>query len=340
MIEFSVVIPVYNKEPHVARAITSVLSQTHPAKEILVIDDASTDRSIDIIKEIAGDRVKLLRRDTPGPGGYAARNLGINEAASEWIAFLDADDAWKPDHLATIDAALDATSDTVGCAFVGNLVSSGSDDDAMASTVTRMPVSDTTRLDFDDFLRLWLAFEESPIHTSGTAIKRSVLLDVGGFPEGRCERGGDKDLWLRTCAATEAIAIAKVTSIYYRDAVNMVTRQASQNRAHCMCYSLDKLQVGAVGERRKLLQRLHNFEIFRYAVLSWRTGDFDRSQFRQYYAMRDPIGFLMLQAMKIVPEKRVRMIRPLLRKMRNSGARDRQQAKSDQSKVGPEHTTT
>ena len=340
MIEFSVVIPVYNKEPHVARAITSVLNQTSPPREILVIDDASTDRSIAIIAETAGDKVRMLRREMPGPGGYAARNLGINEATSDWIAFLDADDAWKPDHLATLAEAIEAAPDSVGCAFVGNLVSSGGDDDAMADTVTRMPVRETTHLNFDDFLRLWLAYEDSPVHTSGTAIKRSVLLDVGGFPEGRCERGGDKDLWLRTCAATEAVAIAKVTSIYYRDAVNMVTRQASQNRAHCMCYSLDKLQAKSSGERRKLLQKLHNVEIFRYAVLSWRKGDFDRSQFRQYYAMRDPIGFLMLQGMKVVPERRVRMFRPLLRKLRGIVSGNRQKAASEQRNAGPQRKTT
>ena len=340
MVEFTVVIPVYNKEPHVARAMTSVLAQTHPASEILVIDDASTDRSIEIINSIVGDRVKLLTRDTPGPGGYSARNLGIKEATSAWVAFLDADDAWKPDHLATLGAALDQASDAVGCVFGGNVVSSGGSDDAMSASVTRMPVRETTQLDFDDFLRLWLDFQRSPIHTSGVAIKRSVLLDVGGFPEGRCERGGDKDLWLRVCASTEAIAIAKVTSIYYRDSINMVTRQISQNRAHCMCYSLEKLQAESSADRRRLLQRLYNYEIFRYAVLSWRKGNLDRSQFRQYYAMRDPIGFLMLQGMKVIPERRFRVFRPLLRRIRGLGARSRNRTNPDQSNLGRQGKTT
>lgn len=340
MVEFSVVIPVYNKEPHVARAIDSVLAQTHAAGEILVIDDASTDRSIDIINEVAGDKVRMLRRETPGPGGYAARNLGINEATSEWVAFLDADDAWKPEHLATISESLERSSPSVGCAFSGNLVCSGNEDEAGDDTFVRMSVRETTQLGFEEFLRLWLAFEDSPIHTSGTAIKRSVLLDVGGFPEGRCERGGDKDLWLRVCATTDALAVAKVTSIYYRDAVNMVTRQVSQNRAHCMCYSLDKLQAESVGERRRLLQRLHNFEVFRYAVLSWRKGDFDRSQFRRFYIRRDPAGFLMLQVMKAIPERRVRRIRPLVRRLRSLGRRGRDRVGSDQDDLGRERKPT
>ena len=339
MVEFSVVIPVYNKEPHVARAINSVLAQTHPAREILVIDDASTDRSIDIIKDIAGDKVRMLRRDTPGPGGYAARNLGINEATSEWVAFLDADDAWKPDHLATFDTELGRATDTVGCVFSGNLVSSGSDEEATESSYTRMSVRETTQLDFDGFLRLWLAFEDSPIHTSGTAIKRSVLLEVEGFPAGRCERGGDKDLWLRVCAATEAVAVAKVTSIYYRDAINMVTRQVSQNRAHCMCYSLELLQAASSADRQKLLQQLYNFEVFRYAVLSWRKGNLDRSQFRQYYVRRDPLGFLMLQGMKVIPERRFRMFRPLLRRVRGLGSRNRNRLDPNQRTPGQERKT-
>src|SRR5699024_12061080 len=99
MFMFSVIIPVHNKLPHLDRSIYSVLNQTYSNFELLLIDDASTDGSSEKIAEYEDSRIRRFRRDSPGPGGYAARNLGIKEAKYEWIAFLDADDEWKNEYL-------------------------------------------------------------------------------------------------------------------------------------------------------------------------------------------------------------------------------------------------
>jgi len=96
---FSVIIPVHNKAPHVDRAINSVLTQSCTDFELVIIDDASTDGSADKITAYSEERIKLHKRSDPGPGGYAARNLGIENANGQWVAFLDADDMWFPDHL-------------------------------------------------------------------------------------------------------------------------------------------------------------------------------------------------------------------------------------------------
>ena len=96
---FTAVIPVYNKGPHVARAIKSVLDQTFQDFELVLVNDASTDNSLAEMKRFADPRIRILHRDSPGTGGYAARNLGIGEAKAEWVAFLDADDEWYPKHL-------------------------------------------------------------------------------------------------------------------------------------------------------------------------------------------------------------------------------------------------
>ena len=96
---FSVVIPVYNKGPHIHRSIISLLNQTFQDFEVILINDASTDNSIEEINKFKDKRIRVFQRNEPGPGGYAARNLGIKEAKGEWIAFLDADDEWMTDHL-------------------------------------------------------------------------------------------------------------------------------------------------------------------------------------------------------------------------------------------------
>lgn len=96
----AVVIAAYNAAEFIGRAIASVLNQTYAANEIIVVDDASTDSTVDVVTKIiaADDRVRLLRLPTNG-GPSVARNAGFASALSAWIAVLDADDAYLPDRL-------------------------------------------------------------------------------------------------------------------------------------------------------------------------------------------------------------------------------------------------
>ena len=92
----SVVIPTYNYGRFIGEAIRSVLAQTLPPSEIIVVDDGSTDQTATVV-EAFGDVVRYIRQDNAGV--CAARNRGVNESMSELIAFLDADDTWEPTNL-------------------------------------------------------------------------------------------------------------------------------------------------------------------------------------------------------------------------------------------------
>ncbi len=121
MTSFAVVVPLYNKRPHIGRALASIFAQTEAPAEIFVVDDASTDGGLDEVVHHRDERLKILRRPEPGPGGYAARNMAVLRAQSDWIAFLDADDAWTPDHLATVRAAIAQSRrpKRLACVFAG-----------------------------------------------------------------------------------------------------------------------------------------------------------------------------------------------------------------------------
>lgn len=93
----SVVVPVYNRSHCVGKAIRSVLDQDHAVHEILVVDDGSSDDLISALEPF-GERVRLVRHPT-NQGAAAARNTGVQQAAGDFVAFLDSDDVWKPDKL-------------------------------------------------------------------------------------------------------------------------------------------------------------------------------------------------------------------------------------------------
>ena len=100
MEKVSVIIPTYNREKTILRAIQSVLEQTYTNLEVLVIDDGSTDGTADIVKGIEDDRVKYIILDQNG-GQAKARNIGVQMSEGEWIAFQDSDDCWHKDKLET-----------------------------------------------------------------------------------------------------------------------------------------------------------------------------------------------------------------------------------------------
>ena len=104
--DISVVIPTFNRATQVCAALRSVLSQTCHPGEIIVVDDGSTDDTTEALGQFGG-HIRLVRQ--ANKGGAAARNLGVSQAAHPWIAFLDSDDVWEPEHLERIATVIDET---------------------------------------------------------------------------------------------------------------------------------------------------------------------------------------------------------------------------------------
>jgi glycosyltransferase involved in cell wall biosynthesis len=219
---FSVVIPVHNKAPHVHRSVTSVLNQSFQDFEVIAIDDASTDGSLAEIQQFADSRIRILRRGLPGPGGYAARNLGIREARAEWIALLDADDEWLPDHL-------EKMSDLARQFPGSSILSSGWTTVLPGNRRVVDPYFAANRFRGPHTLSFGQYLQESintrrPIHTSVACLKRTSETARNVFPEGRARRGGDLHAWVMVLAHGTMAWSAHLGAVYYRDTVNMVTR--------------------------------------------------------------------------------------------------------------------
>lgn len=224
---FSVIIPVYNKELYVKRALDSVLNQTCQDFEVIIVDDASIDTSIDIVNQYKDSRIRVYVRDKPGPGGYAARNLGIQEARGEWIAFLDADDEFHPDHLKE-------TANVIGNNPDINITSSARISkykekkilDPFAKQNSFMSIFTITYLQYLQYC----TNSKRPNGTNSICLRKSILGTSKVFPERKTSRSGDLYAWVHLMAKHGPMLWSSHISSYsYRDSGNMVSKTASAN---------------------------------------------------------------------------------------------------------------
>lgn len=215
----SVVIPVYNKEKYVARSIQSVLDQSHMDVEVLIIDDAATDRSLERVAEFEDPRIKVLSRTISGPGGYAARNLGIQHATGDWISFLDADDCWQPDHLEKALAIADQYPDIpiISAARINQFGSNQKLDPYGEHFINDGPQV----LYLSDYLRHARKGRRA-MQTNTLLIKRDALFSHMIFPEGRTDRSGDLYAWVQLLARLKIMVWSPhVAAVSYRDVIGV-----------------------------------------------------------------------------------------------------------------------
>jgi glycosyltransferase involved in cell wall biosynthesis len=184
----SVIIPAFKAAHTIARAVDSVLTQTSPTAEVIVVDDGSPD---DIASALVpyGDRVTLIRK--PNGGAASARNLGIERATGEFIAFLDADDYWEPWKLER-QLAVFQRHPEVGL-VAGNFYSqdmTGARVIVMASNQRKVPFETVLELDEDAAFRAAIS-----IWTGVLMVRRRVLGNERFVPG--LEPAEDRDLWIR-----------------------------------------------------------------------------------------------------------------------------------------------
>ena len=208
---FSVVIPLFNKEQFVARALTSVVAQSVAPNEILVIDDGSTDNSRTIIDQFTDPRITLYSQ--ANSGASAARNYGIRLARYNHIAFLDADDCWLPNFLSNILKLIELFPDS-GWYSTNYYVT---------KSIARLPVYAKSHRGERDFSQITNFFEKAaaertPILSSTCCVCKSLFKRAGQFPEG-ISLYEDLHLWSRLSLQSPLAYCSIPSSIYVRDPV-------------------------------------------------------------------------------------------------------------------------
>jgi len=222
----SVIIPTYNRAAFITRAIDSVFAQTCRNFELIIVDDGSTDATVELLQRYKGQSV-LLRTGHLGPG--AARNRGITAACGEWIAFLDSDDLWLPEKLEAQLRFFSSRPDCRVCQTEEIWIRNGTRVNPMKKHKKH------SGWIFEQCLPLCI------VSPSAVMIHRSVFDRVGLFDESMpaCE---DYDLWLRIAPHYEIHLIEKPMIIKHGGHPDQQSRaipRLDRLRIQALCKALD-----------------------------------------------------------------------------------------------------
>jgi glycosyltransferase involved in cell wall biosynthesis len=252
MTKISVVIPVYNRSWELRRALESLVRQTTCDFEVMVCDDGSTE-DIRAVLSPFENQIEVLYQRIENSGGPARpRNVAINMARTEWIAFLDSDDWWDEDRLAVVGAELD---DDVDILYHPLRVVTAA---GLTRTLERRAViGEPFR---EDALR-HLALFGNPVPNSAAVVRRSLLVQMGGICEDRAIVAvEDFDTWLRLLESGAKMRfLNQVLGTYWigEDGIStfsrrQVDRQIALFKRHLPCFS-PELRVAA--------EASHNYSI-------------------------------------------------------------------------------
>lgn len=197
----SVVIPLYNKEHSIASTLQSVLKQTYQDFEIVIVNDGSTDHSVEEISKVGDPRIRLIHQNNAGVS--AARNRGIEEAGGAYIAFLDADDEWKSDYLKT---QYELTQKYPECSvFACNYEFKDSQGKVTPTIIRKIPFKGEDGI-LSNYFEV-ASCSHPPICSITIMVKKNAIQSIGGFPIG-VKSGEDLLTWARL-AVNGKIAYAK-----------------------------------------------------------------------------------------------------------------------------------
>ena len=216
MVDISVVCPTYNSADFIDRTLDSVLSQKTLPKEVIIVDDGSSDSTIARLEtyrdRFANQKVelKILQQTNQGPG--AARNNGISNATSQWIAFLDSDDTWHTDK---IHKVLESINTNPKANFVVHW------EEHQKIDGTKSLIRNGHGIRQDNISRQ--IYLKNPISTSAVCVKKDILDMVGGFNTS-LPVSQDYDLWLKLAEHMKIEVISEALGTYIDRANNITSR--------------------------------------------------------------------------------------------------------------------
>jgi len=211
---FSIVVPVYNRAHCVARVLESCIRQDFRDFEVLVVDDDSTDDSVEVIRSFTDPRIKLLRHDK-NRGVLPARNTALDAATGEWVVFLDSDDELVPNGLATMHKYAVASSPDIGRMMFMFRVDTG--------VISPDPPLGDETWDYEDYLR-WGA--KGLRRSDASNCVRRDLCNMFRFADRKHVASFEALFWLDCSKSMATRTAPECVAIIHTDADNRSHRQS------------------------------------------------------------------------------------------------------------------
>lgn len=203
----SVIIPLYNKEKQIAATLKSVIEQTFQDFEIIVVNDGSTDNSATEVLKVKDPHIRLIHQENTGVS--AARNRGIQEARFDLIAFLDADDNWKPNYL---ENQYELSKKYPQCSvYACNYEFRNADGTITSTIIRRLPFQESEGI-LSNYFEV-ASCSHPPIWTSAVMVRKEAIQAIGGFPIG-IKSGEDLLTWARLAANYQIAYSKEVCAIF------------------------------------------------------------------------------------------------------------------------------
>ncbi|KUJ61882.1 hypothetical protein AR687_09980 [Flavobacteriaceae bacterium CRH] len=212
---FSIVIPLYNKADYIESTLKSILNQTFTDYEIIIINDGSTDNSIAKVLQFNDSRIQIYNQKNQGAA--VARNLGIEKAKYDYIAFLDADDLWKANHLETLKTLILNFPNVGIFASRYELV--------FKNGKNYIPKFKGLSADFEGIIPNY--FETSlpyPVATSSSIVIPKCIFKKVGYFKSSISSGQDVDMWIRIALKYRVAISNKVTASYLHYIENSLSK--------------------------------------------------------------------------------------------------------------------
>jgi glycosyltransferase involved in cell wall biosynthesis len=213
-LDVTVIVPAYDAGRFIAQTLETVITQTAQPFEVLIVDDGSADATCDVVESFArahpGCPVRLLREPHRGPG--AARNAGVRAARTEWVSFLDSDDLWQPEKLATVIAAINEHPDANF--FCHN--------ETVRFLDGRERVTNhAANFSYEKPVPPQL-YRQNFFSTSAVVCRRDLVLRWKGFDEGLTS-AQDYELWLRMSPDLRPVFVSEALGTYVLRSGNITT---------------------------------------------------------------------------------------------------------------------
>lgn len=203
---FSVIIPLYNKEDYIAECLESALNQSFNDYEIVIVNDGSTDNSVQIVERINSEKIRLFHQENQGAS--KARNKAASLSKGQYLAFLDADDIWKPNHLESLNESI-TTFPNSGIYANNYFIKRSNTYTAPADL--NIKVNNNAPFILEDFFEASL--KETVVWTSACSIEKSKFESYGMFNPIYLS-SQDLDMWIRIALKEPIVFHPKKTMIY------------------------------------------------------------------------------------------------------------------------------